>query len=182
MWQKDFSEYCKTCDICQEANKFTTKRLGNIIKIQEPSRPWLILHIDWVTALPLGCDRSYKPCLVILERFRKTPIFLPFHKDDTSMYKALLIWNRVVSWTGIFTNIIGDRDPKFTSALCKNLHQLFGTNLSLSTAYHPQTDGLAERIIQNLEGMIRTFFHMAYSSKIVIDCPTIGVPFFQNRN
>ncbi|MBW0498853.1 hypothetical protein O181_038568 [Austropuccinia psidii MF-1] len=50
---------------------------------------------------------------------------------------------------------IGDRDPKFTSALWTNLHQLFGTKLSSSTAYHPQTDGLAERIIQILEDMVR---------------------------
>ncbi|MBW0545522.1 hypothetical protein O181_085237, partial [Austropuccinia psidii MF-1] len=73
------------------------------------------------------------------------------------MDTALLIWNRVVSWTGIFTNIISDRDPKFTSALWTNLHQLFGTKLSFSTAYHPQTDGLAERMIQTLEDMVRRF-------------------------
>ncbi|MBW0575573.1 hypothetical protein O181_115288 [Austropuccinia psidii MF-1] len=39
MWQKDVSDYCKTCDRCQKANKSTGKRLGNMIKIQEPSRP-----------------------------------------------------------------------------------------------------------------------------------------------
>ncbi|MBW0558031.1 hypothetical protein O181_097746 [Austropuccinia psidii MF-1] len=73
------------------------------------------------------------------------------------MDTALLIWNRVVSWTGIFPNIISDRDPTFTSALWTNLHQLFDTKLSFSTAYHPQTDGLAERMIQTLEGMVRRF-------------------------
>ncbi|MBW0590663.1 hypothetical protein O181_130378, partial [Austropuccinia psidii MF-1] len=50
-----------------------------------------------------------------------------------------------------------DRDPKFTSASWTNLHKLLGTKLSFSTAYHPQTDGLAERILQNLEDMIRRF-------------------------
>ncbi|MBW0515031.1 hypothetical protein O181_054746 [Austropuccinia psidii MF-1] len=72
------------------------------------------------------------------------------------MDTALLIWNRVVSWTGILTKIISDRDPKFTSALWTSLHQLFGTKLSFSTAYHPQTDGLAERMIQILEDMAST--------------------------
>ncbi|MBW0547572.1 hypothetical protein O181_087287 [Austropuccinia psidii MF-1] len=71
---------------------------------------------------------------------------------------ALLIWNRVVSWTGIFTKIISDRDPKFTSALWTKLHQVFGTKLSFSTAYHPQTDGMAEGMIQNLEDMVRRFY------------------------
>ncbi|MBW0560314.1 hypothetical protein O181_100029, partial [Austropuccinia psidii MF-1] len=155
IWQKDVAEYCKTYYRCQKANKSTGKRLGNLIKIQEPSRPWKIGHMDWVTGLPTVSYRSYNSCLVIVDRFSKTQIFLPCHKDDTAMDTALLIWNRVVSWTGIFTNIISDRDPKFTSALWINLHQLFGTKLSFSTAYHPQTDGLAERMIQILEDMVR---------------------------
>ncbi|MBW0512872.1 hypothetical protein O181_052587 [Austropuccinia psidii MF-1] len=128
-----------------------------MIKIQEPSIPWEIVHMDWVTGLPPGGHRSYNSCLVIFDRFSKTPIFLPCHKDDTAMDTAILIWNRVVSWTGIFTKIISDRDPKSTSALWKNLHQLFATKLFFSIDYHPQTDSLAERMIQTLEDMVRIF-------------------------
>ncbi|MBW0474403.1 hypothetical protein O181_014118 [Austropuccinia psidii MF-1] len=50
-------------------------------------------------------------------------------------------------------NIISDRDPNFTSALLTNHHQSFGTKLSFSTAYHPQSDGIAERMIQALKDM-----------------------------
>ncbi|MBW0540798.1 hypothetical protein O181_080513 [Austropuccinia psidii MF-1] len=50
--------------------------------------------------------------------------------------------------------MISTRDPKFTSALWTNLHQLFGTKLYFSTSYHPKTDGLAERMIQTLEDMV----------------------------
>ncbi|MBW0528294.1 hypothetical protein O181_068009 [Austropuccinia psidii MF-1] len=156
-WQKDVVEYCKTSDICQIGNKCTGNRVGNMIKIQEPSRPWGIVHMDWVSGLPPGGDRSYNACLVILDRFSKTPIFLPCHKDNTAMDTTILIWNRVVSWTGIVTNIISDRDPKFTPALWTNIHQLFGTKLSFSTAYNPQTDGLAGRMIQTLEDIVRIF-------------------------
>ncbi|MBW0586086.1 hypothetical protein O181_125801 [Austropuccinia psidii MF-1] len=94
-----------------------------MIQIQEPKSPWEIVHMDWVTALPPGGDRSYNACLVLVDRYSKTPMFLPFHKDDTAMDAAIIIWNK----------------------------------LSFSTAYHPQTDGLAERIIQTLEDMIRIF-------------------------
>ncbi|MBW0476799.1 hypothetical protein O181_016514 [Austropuccinia psidii MF-1] len=113
--------------------------------------------MDWVTGLPPVSDRSYNEPLVSFDRFSKTPIFLPYYKDNTAMDTSLLIWNRVVSWPGILTNIIGDRDPKFTAALWTNLHQLFVTKLSFSTAYHQQTDGLAERMIQTLEDMVRRF-------------------------
>ncbi|MBW0573037.1 hypothetical protein O181_112752 [Austropuccinia psidii MF-1] len=73
------------------------------------------------------------------------------------MDTALLIWNRVISHTGLFENIISDGGPKFTSALWTNLNRPLGTKLSFSTAYHPQTGGLAERMIQTLEDMIRRF-------------------------
>ncbi|MBW0526700.1 hypothetical protein O181_066415 [Austropuccinia psidii MF-1] len=82
--------------------------------------------MDWVTALPPSGDRSYNACLVIVNRYRKSHIFSPCHKDDTAMDTALLLWN------------------------CLGL-SIF------STAYHPQTDGLAERIIQTLEDIIRRF-------------------------
>ncbi|MBW0506670.1 hypothetical protein O181_046385 [Austropuccinia psidii MF-1] len=73
------------------------------------------------------------------------------------MDTALLTWNRFISHTGLFKDIISYIDPKSTSALWTNLHKLLGTKLSFSTAYHPQTDGLAERMIQTLEDMIRRF-------------------------
>ncbi|MBW0529984.1 hypothetical protein O181_069699 [Austropuccinia psidii MF-1] len=63
-------------------------------KIQEPSKPWEIVHMDWVTCLQPGGERSYNACLVIVDRFSKTPIFLPCHKVDKGMYTAILIWNK----------------------------------------------------------------------------------------
>ncbi|MBW0557639.1 hypothetical protein O181_097354 [Austropuccinia psidii MF-1] len=128
-----------------------------MIHIQEPKLPWEVVHMYWVTALPLSGDKGYNACLVIVDRNIKASIFLPCHKDDTAMDTALLLWSRIISHTGLFKNIISDRDPKFTSALWTNLHRLFGTKISFSTAYHPQTDGLAEGMIQTLEDMIRRF-------------------------
>ncbi|MBW0570794.1 hypothetical protein O181_110509 [Austropuccinia psidii MF-1] len=130
MWQKDVAEYCKTCGRCQKANESTGKRLGNMINIQEPSRPWEIAHMDWVNGLPPRGDISYNAFLLIVDRFSKTPIFFAI-------------------------NITSDRDPKFISAPWTNIHQLFDTKLSFSTAHHPQADGLAERMIQTLEEMVR---------------------------
>ncbi|MBW0541043.1 hypothetical protein O181_080758 [Austropuccinia psidii MF-1] len=128
-----------------------------MIQIKEPKSKWEIDHMDWVTASPPGGDRSYNACLVLVERYRKTPIFLTCYRNDTTMGTAIMIWSQVISHTGLFQDIISNRDPKFTSALWTNLHSLFGTNLSFPTAYHPQNDGLAERMIKTLEDMIRSF-------------------------
>ncbi|MBW0527477.1 hypothetical protein O181_067192 [Austropuccinia psidii MF-1] len=156
-WRKETIEYCHTCDRCQKANRSTGKTFGHMIYIQEPKYPWEVVHMDWVTEIPPSGDRNYNACLVVVDRYRKTPIFSPFHKDDTAMDTALLLWNRVISHTGLFKNIRSDRDTTFKSALWTNLHGFFGTKLSFSTEYNPQTDGLEERMIQALEEMIRRF-------------------------
>ncbi|MBW0509148.1 hypothetical protein O181_048863 [Austropuccinia psidii MF-1] len=115
------------------------------------------VHMDWVTALPPGGDSCYNGCLVLVDRYSPTPMFLPFQKDDTAMDTAIMIWNKVISHTGLFQNIISDREPKFTSALWTNLCNFFGESLSFSTAYHPQTDGLEERMMSALKEMIIRF-------------------------
>ncbi|MBW0542628.1 hypothetical protein O181_082343 [Austropuccinia psidii MF-1] len=157
-WEKDVAEYCQTCDRCQKGNRATGKKFGMMmIQIQEPESPWEKAHMNWVTALPPGGDRSYNAFLVLVDRYSQDPMFLACHKDDTAMETAIMIFNKFISHTGIFQNIISNRDPKFTSALWTNLHNLFGTKLSFSKAYHPQIDGLTERMIQTLEYMIRRF-------------------------
>ncbi|MBW0488342.1 hypothetical protein O181_028057 [Austropuccinia psidii MF-1] len=113
--------------------------------------------MDWVTGLPPGNVRLYNALLVFVHRFGNNPRFLPCHKDDIAMNIALLIWNRVVSWTGIFTNLINDQYSEITQALWRNLPQLFGTKASFSSSYSPQAYGLAERMIQNLEDIVRRF-------------------------
>ncbi|GJW50974.1 putative reverse transcriptase domain-containing protein [Tanacetum coccineum] len=43
----------------------------------------------------------------------------------------------------------------FTSRFWKSLQEAMGTQLDMSTAYHPETDGQSERTIQTLEDMLR---------------------------
>nr|GEV36906.1 hypothetical protein [Tanacetum cinerariifolium] len=56
---------------------------------------------------------------------------------------------------GVPVSIISDRDPRFASRFWKSLQKSLGTNLDMSIAYHPRTDGQSERTIQTLEDMLR---------------------------
>ncbi|MBW0487318.1 hypothetical protein O181_027033 [Austropuccinia psidii MF-1] len=136
--------------------------------------------MDWAKVLPPSGDRSFNACLVIVDRYSKTPIFLPCHKDDTAMDKALLLWSRAICNTWLFKNIISDRDTKSMSSLCTNLHNFFGIKLSFSTAYHLQANGLAEGIIKTLEDMIRRFcayeLELKHSDGFNHDCFTLIHP------
>ncbi|GJY31989.1 reverse transcriptase domain-containing protein [Tanacetum coccineum] len=67
---------------------------------------------------------------------------------------------RVVSRHGVLVLIISDRDSKFASYFWRSLNKAkkaLGTQLDMSTAYHPETDGQSERTIQTLENMLRAF-------------------------
>jgi len=56
---------------------------------------------------------------------------------------------------GVPSSIVSDRDPRFTSRFWKSLQEALGSNLRLSSAYHPQKDGQSERTIQLLEDLLR---------------------------
>ncbi|MBW0499383.1 hypothetical protein O181_039098 [Austropuccinia psidii MF-1] len=112
-WRKDALEYCQTCARFQN-------KIGATV------------HIDFVTALTPEGDRRFNSFLVLVDRYRKAPILLPGHYNKTAMDASIMIWNRVISHADLDWNIISDRNPKLTSSLWTNLHNLFFTN------YHSQ--------------------------------------------
>ncbi|MBW0479614.1 hypothetical protein O181_019329 [Austropuccinia psidii MF-1] len=91
------------------------------------------------------------------QEFSKSVRCLPCHKEDTAMDAALSFWNNIISTCGVPKIIISNRDPKFTSEFWTNLYDMLGTKFSFFTAYHPQTDGLAERMIKTMEDILRRF-------------------------
>ncbi|MBW0593799.1 hypothetical protein O181_133514 [Austropuccinia psidii MF-1] len=113
--------------------------------------------MDWVTGLVPGGKENYNACLIIVDRFSKSMRCLPCHKEDTALDTALLFWNSIISTCAVPRIIISDRDPKFTSEFRTNLYEMLGTKLAFSTASKPQTDGLAERMIQSMEDIFQRF-------------------------
>ncbi|MBW0462100.1 hypothetical protein O181_001815 [Austropuccinia psidii MF-1] len=113
--------------------------------------------MDWVTGLVPGGKKNFNAFLAIADRFNKSLICLPCHKEDTDMETKLLFLNNNIATCGVPKIIISNRDQKFTSVFWTNLYHMLGTKLAFYTSYHTQTDGLAERIIQTMEEIIRIF-------------------------
>ncbi|GJV55449.1 reverse transcriptase domain-containing protein [Tanacetum coccineum] len=61
----------------------------------------------------------------------------------------------IVSRHGVSISIISDRDRHFTSRFWQSMQNALGTQLDMSTAYHPETNGQSQRTIQTLEDMLR---------------------------
>jgi transposase InsO family protein len=58
---------------------------------------------------------------------------------------------------GVPKTIVSDRYSKFTSKFWQGLFKGFGTNLNLSTMYHPESDGKIERTNRIIEDMLRMY-------------------------
>jgi hypothetical protein len=149
--------YTTSCETCQKSNKATGKRLGLMQKIASSRKPWEAINLDFMTSLPQAGDRHYNACLVIVDRLSKRIKLLPTHDTASAKDTAWLFWHRCWADVGLPKVMISDRDPKFTSDFWRSLFSMMGSKLALSTAHHPQTDGLAERAIQTVEDMLRRY-------------------------
>ncbi|GJW04527.1 putative reverse transcriptase domain-containing protein [Tanacetum coccineum] len=92
---------------------------------------------------------------VIVDRLTKSAHFLPAKENDSMEKLTRQYLKEVVSRHGVPVSIISDRDGRFVSQFWQSLQEAFGTQLDMSTAYHPETDGQSERTIQTLEDMLR---------------------------
>ncbi|GJZ62950.1 putative reverse transcriptase domain-containing protein [Tanacetum coccineum] len=110
--------------------------------------------MDFISGLP-RTPSGYDSIWVIVDRLTKSAHFLPMKKTDTIEKLTQLYLKEIVCIHGVPISIISDRDNHFTSRFWRSLQKALGTNLDMSTAYHPQTDGQSERTIQTLEDMLR---------------------------
>ncbi|GKF54465.1 putative reverse transcriptase domain-containing protein, partial [Tanacetum coccineum] len=93
---------------------------------------------------------------VIVDRLTKSSHFIPIRATDNMETLTRLYIKEIVSRHGMPISIISDRDSHFTSRFWQSLQNALGTQLDMSTSYHPETDGQSERTIQTLEDMLRT--------------------------
>ena len=88
---------------------------------------------------------------VIVDQLTKSAHFLVVRMTFTLEECGRLYIREIVLLHGVPVYIISDRDPRFTTHFWKSFQRAMGTQLMMSTAFHPQTDGQSERTIQILE-------------------------------
>ncbi|GJX12706.1 putative reverse transcriptase domain-containing protein, partial [Tanacetum coccineum] len=127
---------------------------GLLVQPKIPEWKWDNITMDFVTKLP-KTSQGYDTIWVIVDRLTKSAIFTSMRETGPLDKLARMYLKEVVTRHGIPVSIICDRDPRFASNFWRSLQNALGTNLDMSTAYHPQTDGQSERTIQTLEDMLR---------------------------
>ena len=108
-------------------------------------RPFEEIAMDFVGELPES--EGFTAILVVTDRFTKVQHYLPAKTSWTAADVAHAYINEIWRLHGVPRHITTDRGPQFTSTFYKELNRKLNINLRLSTAYHPQTDGLSERAV-----------------------------------
>ncbi|KAI2653996.1 Transposon Tf2-9 polyprotein [Labeo rohita] len=117
------------------------------------SRPWSHIALDFVTALPPSQGNTV--VLTVVDRFSKAAHFIPLPKLPSAKETAVTVVDHVFRLHGLPTDVVSDRGPQFVSKFWQEFCKLLGATVSLSSGFHPQTNGQTERANQDLERTLR---------------------------
>nr|GEW83291.1 putative reverse transcriptase domain-containing protein [Tanacetum cinerariifolium] len=164
----EIATYVSKCLTCAKVKAECQKPFDLLVQHVILVWKWKNITMDFVTKLPkttTGKDTIW----VIVDRLAKPDHFLPMKEIDSMEKLTRQYLKEVVSRHGVSVLIISNRGSKFTSHFWQSLNKAIGTQLDMSTSYHPQTDGQSEKTIQTLEDMLRAcvmdFWKALYSRK-----------------
>jgi len=110
--------------------------------------------MGFIVGLP-GTQRRHDAIWVVVDRLTKSAHVPAIKSIFNAEQLAELYLKEILRLHGIPLSIVSDRDTKFVSRFWQGFQAAMGTELCISNAFHPQTDGQSERIIQTLEDMLR---------------------------
>ncbi|GJZ99566.1 putative reverse transcriptase domain-containing protein [Tanacetum coccineum] len=123
----DIATYVSKYLTCARVKAEHQRLSGLLVQPEIPEWKWDNITMDFITKLPKSSQDKL----------------------------ARLYLNRIVARHGIPASFICDHDGRFTSNFWRSFQKALGTDISMSTAYHPETDDQSERTIQTLEDMLR---------------------------
>ena len=157
--RRDVTHFVRTCPTCQQTKLFPRKPVGLLQPLPIPDSPWQTITVDLIVELPLS--DGYDAIMVVVDKFTKRAHFLPTTTHLSAEGAALLFRDNVWRHHGWPSTIVSDRGTQFAAHFSQALNALLGIKTSLSTSYHPQTDGQTERVNQDLEQYLRLFTNFA---------------------
>jgi hypothetical protein len=132
-------DFIKGCSTCQRNKSEHLHPLGLLHPLEIPSSVWADIAMDFVEGFPKSGGKSV--ILTGVDRFSKYSHFIALSHPYTVVSVARAFFDNIVRLHGIPCSIVSNRDPIFTSTFWTELFSLSGTQLRMSTEFHPQTDG-----------------------------------------
>lgn len=149
--KRDIRQWCHSCHECQ-SSKISRHTISPLESFPSPDARFESIHLDLVGPLTPSYGMTY--IMTIMDRFSRWPeaIPLPDIKTETCAQALMSTW---VSRFGVPAQIVSDRGTQFTSSIWSQLMKLLGIQHSMTTSYHPQSNGLIERLHRQLKAALR---------------------------
>eukprot|EP00064_Thunnus_orientalis_P017628 superscaffoldBa00003800_g17712 len=151
---------------------------GLLQPLPVPHRPWSHISMDFVTGLP--SSEGHTVILTNVGRFSKMSHFMPLPKLPSAKRTAQLVLLHIFCLHGLPVDVVSDRGPQFASVFWREICSLLGATASLSSGFHPQTNGQTERMNQELETALRCMASQnpsSWSSQLLwekeVSCPSV---------
>ena len=126
-------------DTCQRFKSEHVHYPGLLQPLPVPHLAWTHVTMDFIQSLPESQD--YDTVMVVIDKLTKVGHFLVLAHQFIAKQVAQLFLDHIFRLRGLPESIVSDRDKIFTSTFWQELFKLLGTELSYSSAYHPQSDG-----------------------------------------
>lgn len=150
---RDTRAFVLACQVCARGKASHSPPSGLLQPLPVPKRPWSHIAVDFVTGLPPSQGNTV--ILTVVDRFSKAAHFIALPKLPTAKETADCITNNVFRLHGIPLDIVSDRGTQFTSQVWRSFCEGLGATVSLTSGFHPQTNGQTERANQDLETALR---------------------------
>ena len=142
----DVSRWARECLSCQQA-KVTKHVVPPIGEFAVPNRRFDHINVDIVT---LPQSNGFRYLLTAVDRFTRWPMAVPMRDMTTETVIDAFAFGWV-QHLGVPTTITTDRGTQFTSEMFEQLTKIWGIKTILTTPYHPEANGLVERLHRRLK-------------------------------
>lgn len=152
----EVDKHVRSCEVCQAVKSSNQKPSGELQPLQIPGRRWESVSVDFITGLPVT-KKGHNAIVVFVDRLTKMTHFVATNDTVSAQQFAEIFRDAVWKHHGLCREMVSDRDPRFTSKFWKEICKMLHIKQSMSTAYHPQSDGQTERMNRMLEDMLRMY-------------------------
>lgn len=151
----DTTDFIHGCITCNESKSPRQLPSGLLHPLPVPHRPWSHLAIDFITDLPKSNNNT--TMLTVVDCFSMACHLIPLPKLPTDLEKAGTLCNFVFRFYGLPEDIVSDRGLQFTSRVWSAFFQKLNVNISLTSGYHPKSNGQTERLNQGITRFLRSY-------------------------